>query len=455
MLKNDSKRGLVLCLKPPEEMSKFIALLFICLNIWTEAAHLNNLEAAHFIKPDMSEHEVPQLTKVALSKPFWLYFVSANKPSYQRHGAELLPRFAECTQSESLTARITRGERAHLKEYPWMALLEYTNGKEKRHFCVGSLINQRYVITAAHCLERHLVLGLWRLSSVRLGEWDTRTNPDCSSNAYDEAFCAPKHIVVMIEQAIPHPLYKSNSKNSINDIALLRLERNVSYNDFISPICLPRSAESNNITYDGTRMAVIGWGRNENSTQSKIKMKASVVGVDAAKCKKFYRRKYVLLTDSHICAVGEGGSDSCKGDSGGPLVVTQTIKKIQIRKIYIKFLNRNRLWKLFAPSVPLHDELFVYYESVEDLVIRGHREIIADEMSGEISRDLCSFLNLTDHQRFAKNRSSITNFTTVRLPTTDIDEMQYLFRLWCVDLMRTAVRYKHKDEFNMLPLFGG
>lgn len=71
-----------------------------------------------------------------------------------------------------------------------------------------------------------------------------------------------------------------------------------------------------------------------------------------------------------------------------------------------------------------------YYESVEGLVNRGDREIIADEMSGAIAQDLCSFLNLTDHQRFAKNRSSITNVIIVRLPTTDIDGMQYLYTLW-------------------------
>ncbi|KAI9584871.1 hypothetical protein GQX74_006766 [Glossina fuscipes] len=292
--------------------------------VCTEGAHLNNLEAARFVKPDIHEHEVAQLTKDAVSKPFWLHFASAKKPSYRRYGEELLPRFAECTQSKSLIARITHGEKAYLKEYPWMALLEYTNAKEKRHLCVGSLINHRYVITAAHCLESHLDLGL---SSVRLGEWDTSTNPDCILNAYGEAFCAPKHIIVMIEHAVPHPLYKPNSKNSINDIGLLRLERNIRYNDFISPICLPRSAESNKITYDGTRMAVIGWGRDENSKENTIKMKASVVGVGAERCKRFYRRKYVTLTDSQICAVGDGGSDSCQGDSGGPLITTQTVKK--------------------------------------------------------------------------------------------------------------------------------
>ena len=46
---------------------------------------------------------------------------------------------------------IVGGEDAIHGEFPYMALLAYVFGKQKFYMCGGSVINTKYVLTAAHC----------------------------------------------------------------------------------------------------------------------------------------------------------------------------------------------------------------------------------------------------------------------------------------------------------------
>lgn len=47
-------------------------------------------------------------------------------------------------------AKIIGGQDAEVNEFPWIAMLYY-NGNAN---CAGSLINTRYILTAAHCFDK-------------------------------------------------------------------------------------------------------------------------------------------------------------------------------------------------------------------------------------------------------------------------------------------------------------
>lgn len=236
----------------------------------------------------------------------------------------LLPRSPKC--GTMLSSRIYGGNQTTIDEYPWMALLEYTKpGNKKGHHCGGALISSRYVITAAHCLLA--VPSDWRLTGVRLGEWDISTNPDCVVDARGRQDCAPEYIDVGVERLIPHPQYNPRSKAQENDIALLRLARKISLNDFVKPVCLPLDANLRRDTFSNRELDVAGWGRTEYSDASTLKLKATIKAWDFQRCKTKYQAQRLTLQTTQMCAGGEAGIDSCRGDSGGPLVVEEQVNR--------------------------------------------------------------------------------------------------------------------------------
>jgi Trypsin len=77
-------------------------------------------------------------------------------------------------------------------------------------------------------------------------------------------FDKPRRKTMRIKQIVLHPSYASVQK--LNDIALLRLEGGVEWNDFVQPICLPDAGDN---SFDGISATVAGWG-NTKSTGEKL-----------------------------------------------------------------------------------------------------------------------------------------------------------------------------------------
>jgi hypothetical protein len=79
-----------------------------------------------------------------------------------------------------------------------------------------------------------------RLKYARLGEFDLTTEKDCIQEPDGgQLDCAPPPIDYVISEIIPHPNYDPKNPSKHHDLAILRLENSVSFNDFVSPICLP------------------------------------------------------------------------------------------------------------------------------------------------------------------------------------------------------------------------
>ncbi|XP_073816007.1 serine protease ea-like [Musca autumnalis] len=248
-----------------------------------------------------------------------------------RFQVDLLPTTREC--GKSFDNRILGGNVTRIDEYPWVALIEYTKPfNEKGFHCGAALISKRYVLTAAHCVTGSGIPADWRPTSVRLGEWDRTTDRDCERLINGKLDCADPHIDVAIEEITAHPMYRSSDINHLYDIALIRLNREIPFTDFVGPVCLPVQTELRSRTFESLKLDVTGFGITEDSRSSGLKLKAGVDAWNLDECRKKFSPKKIFLDSSQMCAGGEEGVDSCRGDSGGPLVIKQ---RVENRDVYI------------------------------------------------------------------------------------------------------------------------
>ncbi|XP_055679603.1 phenoloxidase-activating factor 3 [Lutzomyia longipalpis] len=221
----------------------------------------------------------------------------------------------------SVNTRIIGGEDAGPGQFPWMARLAYrnlTSGKVT-YRCSGSVISDRYIVTAAHCV-RNLIDDL-QVVMVRLGELDTRSDIDCNA---EQTRCTEAQDFE-IERIIPHSMY--DTPKYANDIALIRLRRRTN-SSFISPLCLPTGQYANVPQNADTRAIIAGWGSMTaaSNTPSPTLQWVRLPIVDNTGCADAYRRfsansrTPIIVSDAQMCVQGRENMDACQGDSGGPLM---------------------------------------------------------------------------------------------------------------------------------------
>ncbi|XP_039667646.1 granzyme B [Perca fluviatilis] len=180
------------------------------------------------------------------------------------------------------TGEIIGGQEAVPHSRPYMVLLEQRMQDGTRKNCGGFLLNEDFVMTAAHCQASSytVLLGLHNFHN---------------SNELQR---------ISVEQAFPHKDYNKIDLN--NDIMLLKLSSKAKFSKNVQPIALAGRG-------DGSlpkSCIVSGWGRTDENipNMSVVLMEANVTLIDSKQCP----------TNNVYCSKGVTGPG--KGDSGGPLV---------------------------------------------------------------------------------------------------------------------------------------
>jgi secreted trypsin-like serine protease len=173
---------------------------------------------------------------------------------------------------------------------PWMVSLQVRgNGF---HFCGATLINDEWILTAAHCVTNDA------------GQAQPASQMQACVGVGNLGECNAGNVANVVTVR-PHPNYRSIASGF--DVAVLRLERGFPGNTKVA------LAAAGNDPAVGGDVYLRGWGRTDSvgqPTSSPDQLQALQYQVSAQSCPA-----------GVLCAQPSVTRGACKGDSGGPLTV--------------------------------------------------------------------------------------------------------------------------------------
>ncbi|TMW46873.1 hypothetical protein DOY81_008047 [Sarcophaga bullata] len=228
--------------------------------------------------------------------------------SFGSFRCELNVQQQPCDCGWSVNTKITNGQETSVNEFPSMVALRDVPSLLP-HFCGGTIISHKHVLTAAHCTSVQPILSNIQ---VLVGHHNLQQNTPVKYAA-----------IYRVSNVIVHPQYSKNPVN--NDIAIYVTTTPIEWSRGVGPICLPPLANANT-DFAYTFVDVIGWGTTKPAGPlSNTLQKVNLMVTDQQTCVNAYADENPIY-NTQMCTYDTTGTskDSCQYDSGGPVVLKST-----------------------------------------------------------------------------------------------------------------------------------
>ncbi|KAH8262290.1 hypothetical protein KR038_011719 [Drosophila bunnanda] len=177
---------------------------------------------------------------------------------------------------------------------------------------------------------------------------------------------------IYVHEAHIHKEYAPQT--NVNDIALLRLSRCVSYRDRIQPICIQldprRKSHMDNAI---NKFTAVGWGQTRSQATSNVLQTVTLDRLPKSRCDDHFWNND---RPTQFCAGSSRGADTCGGDSGGPLYTTGRYAGVR-RQTQLGIISYGT--KL-CQGVGVYTDVMSYGEWIEEIVLESDIEVILPKM---------------------------------------------------------------------------